>query len=350
MRFHWLNSLLVFGLLGVAHVPTASAQTTAEKATAELLFEEALQLMRNGSFAEACPKLESSQRTDPAVGTLLYLSECYEKQGRTASAWVTFREAAALAQSEGQLDRAKVAAERADQLQKELALLTIDIALEARKIAGLQVRCGAVSVDTSLGTITVPVDPGQVTVEASAPGYLPFTRQVTLDAKGRGALTVPALTSDGSVLAPAPSPVAAGTAPEAASADSSAGGSPAAAPPGQDTGGNSVPVASIVLGGVGLVGLGVGAYFGASAMSDADEANDLCPDGNCTSQRGEDLMSDARTSATVSNIAFGVGIASLATGLVLYFVGPDDTPEAADSGLVPLAVDRGAGLAWRGSL
>jgi serine/threonine-protein kinase len=349
MRFHWLNSLLVFGVLGVAHVPRAHAQTTAEKATAELLFEEALTLMRNGSFAEACPKLESSQRTDPAVGTLLYLSECYEKQGRTASAWVTFREAAALAQSEGQLERAKVAAQRADQLQKELALLTIDIALEAREIAGLQVRCGPVPVDISLGTITVPVDPGQVTVEASAPGYLPFSRQVTLDAKGRGSLTIPALTSDGSVPAAASNPVAAGTAP-AAPADAQMQSSPAAPLPAADSESSSVPVAPIVLGSVGLVGLGVGAYFGATAMSDADEAKDLCPDGNCTSQRGEDLMDDARTAATVSNIAFGVGIASLATGLVLYFVGSGDTKEAADSGLVPLAVDRGAGFAWRGSL
>lgn len=349
MRFHWFNSLLVLCVLGVAHAPEASAQTTAEKATAELLFDEALTLMRNGSFAEACPKLESSQRTDPAVGTLLYLAECYEKQGRSASAWVTFREAAALAQSEGQLDRAKVAGQRADQLQKELALLTIDIALEARKIAGLQVRCGPMPVDISLGTITVPVDPGQVTVEASAPGYLPFTRQLTLDAKGRGALTIPALSSDGSSPAPAPNPVAVSAAPAAAPAPP-AGDTPAAPPPTADSGSSSVPVASIVLGGVGLVGLGVGAYFGASAMSDADEANDLCPEGNCTSQRGEDLMSDARTSATVSNIAFGVGIASLATGLVLYFVGSDDSQEAAEAGLVPLAVDRGAGLAWRGSL
>lgn len=351
MRFHWLSSLLVLCAVGSAGIPAANAQTTAEKATAELLFEEALTLMRNGAFSEACPKLESSQRIDPAVGTLLYLSECYEKQGRTASAWVTFREAAALAQAEGQPDRAKVASQRADQLQKDLALVTIDVALEARKIEGLQVRCGPVPVDISLGTITVPVDPGPVSVEASAPGHVPFTRQLTLDAKGRDSLTIPVLMRvDSSSPASAPSPAETGAAPTAAPAASQGQGASATPLLDASSERSAVPVASIVLGGVGLVGLGVGAYFGASAISDADEANDLCPDGNCTSQRGEDLMDDARTSATVSNIAFGVGIASLATGLVLYLVGSDDTREAADSGLVPLAVDRGAGFAWRGSL
>lgn len=346
MRFNWPTSLLVFVLLGWAKLPDARAQTTAERATAELLFDDALSLMRDGSFAEACPKLESSQRIDPAVGTLLYLSECYERQGRTASAWVTFREAAALAKSEGQLDRAAIAEQRAAQLQKELALVTIDVALEARQIAGLTVRCGPVPVDVSLGTITVPVDPGQVTVEASAPGYRPFSRQLNVEAKGRGSLVIPALASDGSNPAPAPNPVTFGLA--APTFEPSAAG-PSAAPV-ADSATSSVPIASMVLGGVGIVGLGVGAYFGVKAMSDADEANELCPDGNCSSQRGEDLMDDARTSATVSNIALGVGVASLATGLVLYFVVPGDSQQAASNGLVPLAIDRGAGLAWRGHL
>lgn len=348
MRTYWLGSLLMFCVLSLGRLPDAEAQTTAEKATAELLFSEALTQMRGGNFAEACPKLESSQRIDPAVGTLLYLAECYEKQERTASAWVTFRDAAALARASNQLDRASVAEKRADQLQKELALVTIDVELEARKIAGLQVRCGPVPVDISLGTITVPVDPGQVTVEASAPGYLPFTRQLNVDAKGRGTVSIPVLTSDGSTPAPSPSPVAVGVAPAAAPVDPQAG-APAPTPPPTDSESSATPIAPFVLGAVGIVGLGVGSYFGLQAMSDADDANELCPDGRCTSQHGEDLMDDARTSATVSNIAFGVGAAALVTGVVLYFAAPG-ADESTAEGLVPLAVERGAGFAWRGSL
>src|SRR6187200_393022 len=76
-----------------------SQATAAEKATAEALFDEALRLMHAGSFAEACPKFEVSQRIEAAVGTMLYLAECYEKIGRTASSWATFREAASLAEA-----------------------------------------------------------------------------------------------------------------------------------------------------------------------------------------------------------------------------------------------------------
>src|SRR6188768_1973116 len=171
MRIRLLVSMLVVCVFVFAAPPPAHAQSTAEKATAELLFEEGLTLMRNGSFAEACPKLESSQRIDPAVGTLLYLAECYEKQGRTASAWVTFRDAGALARSLNQVDRAQVAEQRANQLQRELAMVTVQIAPEAQQIPGLTVKCGPVPVAVSLTEVSVPVDPGQVTIEASAPGY-----------------------------------------------------------------------------------------------------------------------------------------------------------------------------------
>ncbi|HEU5075893.1 MAG TPA: hypothetical protein VFU02_16985 [Polyangiaceae bacterium] len=346
MPFHRLVSLLVLCVFSLARAGTAEAQTTAEKASAELLFDEALSLMRNGSFAEACPKLESSQRIDPAVGTLLYLSECYERQGRTASAWVTFREAAALARSEGQLERASIAERRAAELQQALALVAVEISPEARQIPGLEVRCGSVAVDVSLGTISVPVDPGHVAVEASAPEHVPFTKNLEVEPNGRGTIVIPRLTRVAS-SATAASPVVVGAVPAVTSAEL-VPGVPASAPAISDSEPRSTPVASIVLGGVGVVSLGVGAYFGVKAMSDADEANELCPGGSCTSQRGEDLMHDARTSATVSNIAFGVGIASLATGLVLYFVDPDS--EQAASGLAPFVADRGAGLAWRGRL
>jgi serine/threonine-protein kinase len=104
-----------------------------------------------------------------------------------------------------------------------------------------------------------------------------------------------------------------------------------------------------ILAGAGIVGLGIGSYFGLSAISKASDANDLCPDGRCTEQRGETLMEDARDSANISNVAFGVGAAALATGLILYFTNPSGET-ASGVGVLPVIDTNSAGLAIEGRL
>ena len=126
----------------------------AQKVAAEALFDDALKLMRAGKHADACPKLEESQRLDPGIGTLLYLGECYENVGRTASAWASFREAASRAGAEGQSERLKSATERASRLEPKLAYLTIQAAPEARAIQGLSVRLGQTVIGAELFSAT----------------------------------------------------------------------------------------------------------------------------------------------------------------------------------------------------
>ena len=68
---------------GFSHFRGVQEQVVAR---AETLFQSGRQLMREGRFAEACPKLEESFRIDPGMGTLYNLSDCYEHIGRKTGA------------------------------------------------------------------------------------------------------------------------------------------------------------------------------------------------------------------------------------------------------------------------
>ena len=61
-----------------------------------MLFNNAIAHMRTDDLAAACPERLESHRLGPRVGTLLYLGEGYEEQGRIPSAWATFVESAYL--------------------------------------------------------------------------------------------------------------------------------------------------------------------------------------------------------------------------------------------------------------
>jgi serine/threonine-protein kinase len=325
----------------LAWAPVTSAEVSpAAKATAEVLFDDALSLMKAGSFEQACPKLETSQRMDPAIGTLLYLGECYEKTGRAASAWVTFREAAALGRSLSQVQRANVAQARADQLQPQLARLTVEVSSQARALPGLQVRFGTMLLDPAVFGTSMPVDPGEVTVEATAPGHAPFSTKVRIDARGTGVVSVPALVPVPAAAQPSAAvPGAPSVEPAAAPVSEPA----AAAGPRRGLG--AVP---IVLGSAGIIGLGIGTYFGVKAISDASAARDQCPGNVCQEAEGKTLMDSADSAATVSNVAMSLGLVSLGSGLLVYFLqSSKETPQTA---LNPWFGPDSAGIELKGRL
>jgi hypothetical protein len=340
-----------FAMLGIALSLTllatkpAGAQDASGKAAAESLFESGVQLMKAGRFAEACPKLETSQRVDPGVGTLLYLAECYEKLGRTASAWATFREAESLARAANQMDRARTAQTRAQKLEPELAYLTVNVASEAR-VEGLVVRRGAVNVLPELYGVAAPVDPGTIEVEAGAPGYRRWSGQVKLSARGKEVVSVPKLEADptAEALPPAAATLGAAAAPPPSQPVSEP-------PPPKD-----VPPApaknhtlAYVVGGVGIVGIGVGSYFGLRAMSKNKDAEAFCNGDNvCNDQQGIDLTEEARDAALISNIGFAVGGAALAAGIVLYVVAPG-SDETQALRIAPSIARNGGGLSVGGN-
>ena len=329
---------------------TATAQTpSSQKATAQALFDEGVRLLRAGSYQEACAKLETSHHVDPAVGTLLYLGECFERVGRTASAWASFRDASALAQATNQTERKKVADERANRLQGDLAWLRIEVTPETRAIPDLQIRRASEPVPIDLSGNDTPVDPGEILVEASAPGHASFSAKVTLVPRGHAVITIPWLRELPATAAPpAPPPAPVTAAPQTAVEPARPEQSPTPPPA---TRRSTLPW---ILDGVGIVGLGIGAAFGVVAINKASDARDACPDtgavkGLCTTQVGSDAQESAKTAAVISNVAFAVGGAALATGIVLHFVLPPQTEKSAVR-VTPILDRSTVGLALTGRL
>src|SRR5882672_11480611 len=158
----------------------AGAQSTSDKAAAEALFDQGRSAMQEGDFGKACGLLERSQHIDPGIGTLLYLAECYEKSGRTASAWATFREASDAAEAAKESVRARTGRERAARLEPLLSRLTIQVGPDAQQIAGLTVERNGRPVQSVLWNVPVPVDPTDYEVRASAPGYEPWSQMVNV--------------------------------------------------------------------------------------------------------------------------------------------------------------------------
>lgn len=306
-------------LLSVALMPRlALAQNAQNKAAAESLFEQARRLLKEGQNAEACPKLEESQRLDPGVGTLLHLGECYERLGRTASAWATFHEASALAQTSQQSERVKLAQQRAESLETRLIWLRIEVPPEAR-VPGLEVRQNGQLIPPQRWGVEVPVDPGVYEITASAPGYQEFHMRLPLQEPGHQPFTLGGLSPLPPPLAssaPAPLPPLAPSHPPASPPPPA----PREAPPATRR------YAAVSLGVLGLAFAGVGTYFGVHALSRNKDASPYCDAQNRCDEPGLRARHDAVQSGNLSTLFFGVGLLSAGTGLTLWLTEPTPAP------------------------
>lgn len=323
------------------------ADERADKAAAEAQFDAGLALLKAGKYAEACPKLESSQSIDPAVGTLMYLGECYARLGRTASAWAAFREAGSMARALKQTDRATTATERAAALEAQLCYLRVTVP-PAYAGVELTVQRNGVTVPAELYGVEVPVDPGTIVVKATAKGREEFSESVTLGAKERKTVTLTGLAPKpdaeiesqppppGGVTPPPPATNTGAPATSAAISDASRED--------ESGGGRVLPIA---LGAAGVVSLGIGTFFGFKAIGKNSDAEKTCSGATCSNQAGVDFTEQAKDAALISNIAFGAGAVLLAAGVVLYVTAPSDERRAV--ALSPVIAPGGGGVSVSGA-
>lgn len=298
--------------------------------------------MAKGLVAEGCAKLARSLELLRRGGTLLNLAVCRQKEGRYATAFGLFQEALAIATADGRTDREELARTAIEELRPRLSWMEIAPTAGA-DAAGLEItRDGDALAREAWGT-PIPVDPGAHTVAATAPGRQRYEITVTLDGPGKKSVLIPA-------LEPIRVEPPAATAPAVPPARTSV---PDSAPPLADSGAAWRRPAGIAALAAGLAGMSIGGGFGVKAVLDAGETRRLCPGDVCTTDEGLGRHADARTAATVANIALPAGLAVAGVGLFLLFWSPvpRTPPGKAPAGLwmAPVVGRDGAGAGLGGT-
>lgn len=295
----------------------ANAQSAADKAEAESLFDEAGKLLRGGNAQAACPKLERSLQLDRGIGTLLFLAECYERLGRTASAWATFREAAAEARAVGQTERERIASSRAKKLDASVPKLRIDVP-EGTLPVGAEVVRDARPVDPSTFGAAIAVDPGLHVILITAPGHEPARLERSLDVGEEATIRVTPLTK----IAVLPGPASEAPPPPRLADEKAL--APAAP---------RVRWPTYVVGGAGLAFGAVGAVFGVRTFGKWSDAQSRCDARLRCSREGLDHIEEARSAGTLSTLFVSASVAALSVSG--YMLWRDLRPEIAlqDRGL-----------------
>jgi hypothetical protein len=285
----------------------ARAQSsTAERAAAQGLFDEGRELLEQGRAAEACPKLEESQRLDPGIGTQFHLADCYERIGRIASAWTLFLEIASTTRSRGEHEREAVARERAARLANKVSRVSV-VVPESSQVEGLSIERGGATVGRGQWGSGVPADPGPLVIRATAPGHAPWSQQVVVPDGGQSVtVNVPRLTEAHGDESQPP-------------ATGDVAGDEGSSEPGP----SAWRVTALTLGGLGIVGLGVGGVFGLVSSSRKSDSQTHCDGAACDTTEGVEAYRGAQKAADIATVAVIAGGAALGAGIVLFFTEPE---------------------------
>jgi hypothetical protein len=322
-----------FSVARAAHAEgNASAQVTAEA-----LFAEGRRLMGDGKANEACPKFADSERLDPSPGTLLNLANCYEKQGRSATAWATYREAVSLGASVGRQDLVAAAERHASSLEPSLSRVSVTA---SAAVDGLSVALDGLPIGSASWGLPLPVDPGEHVVSASAPGRKPWSTKITISVDTK---TTPVSVPELEVVPASAPPVAPTASPTTEPAQPASVAAPAASvapvnPAVETSAPRTQRTIAWIVGGAGVVGVVIGTGFTFTAKSKYDDSLHKCDPGNHNScdPSGVAERNTARSDGNVATVAMGLGLAAVAGGVVIWLTSPSaSSAQSASVGVSP---------------
>jgi hypothetical protein len=302
--------------------PPARAQST-DQTLAQTLFDDAMKLMVDGNFNEACPKLAESQKLDPGGGTLFNLAKCREKEGKLASAWSAYDAAVSQSIKDGRKEREAAARERLAAIAPMLAKVTI-VVPKAVRVDGLAITLDGASVPEVAWSLETPIDVGAHAVVATAPHKLAWKSSFQVKKDG-DRVSISVVPLDDAPVEATPNPNVVTT----------------TAPPPPQSKNNT---AAWVVGGAGVASLVIGGIVGIVVLTKKSESDNDCLGGpNACNQQGVDAMNEAQALAWVSDIAIGAGVIGLGASLIMFLTAKPSSPSSS-ARVVPLFGPRSVGL------
>jgi len=304
-------------VLSIAATSLFSASAYAQGAEANALFNEGDSLMKQGKVAEACDAFEASNRIEPGAGVLIRLGECREKNKQLASSWSAYKDAQGRAKDP---KKKEIAAAKVKDLEARLSYLSIQVP-EASRVEGLTLTRNNQALDSALWNRAVPVNGGDYTIVARAPGKDEWKTTVKVPVeKGKITVDVPKLGEPGK---PEQKPIV--TPPEVKPPPEEEPEQPETPAPSMFTTKRKIAVA---VGGVAVIGIAAGVVFGMGAKAKERDAFALCPDPMVSCDmavQANKLIDQGHTSALLANISFGVAGAAAIGAAVLWFTGAPET-------------------------
>jgi hypothetical protein len=309
----------MFFLLVTTAVVGAAPQPAPDAAK---LFDEGRAALKANDLPRACEAFMQSHQLQPGLGVLLNLATCLERQGKVASAWVRFNEAVTWAVRTHEGEREQLARASAAKLKARLSWLAVSAAGECEvSVDGAPAVAVSPSAPTSL-----PVDPGEHRLVASATGFEPWTTTLKSADGAQASVSVPALKS----TVP-PVPAAAAQAPVTPGPAASSAGAPPPPPPPPlvvvEASPSGPPAAGLVLlvaGGVVAIAGGVGLGWSATTYASLQGQRASLPTPDVQVSRA--TFDQLTWVYPASWVVLGVGAAAAVTGVVLTVRGARVSP------------------------
>lgn len=317
--------LLLVSVTSFSFLTPTQSRAQNNEAIAESLFHEGKKLYNEKRYAEACQRLDQSHRADPAGGTVLLLAMCYERLGRSSSAWAKYSEALALARRDGRSDREQKAQEAMAALEPQLTYVTVTLEPEAKSISNMAFELDGNHIPLLIDA-KVPVDPGEHTLVVKATDYEPFTHQFSVTEQGATVnVRVPGLKPVEKAISPVtPAPTT----------TTATDNRTVTQPPQLEPKSNATRTVAYVLGGAGIVAAGVGGYFAWHAKRLDNDADQKCPDRQCDNSKAVEWSRDAVSEAKLASWLAGAGGAAIVTAGAMLIFGGNSSPNVAASAIV----------------